>query len=132
MTRHSLPITTEAMRATAHAWVERVPLGWVVEFREDTRTTAQNRHLWAAIADVRKHMPDKGWTDDDWKDVFLSALAHNYGTQGRWGEGLNGEVVHFSRSSSKLTKEEFADLIEIIYEYGARNGVQFRNPKDDF
>jgi hypothetical protein len=40
---------------------------------------------------------------------------------------LDGDgVVATGYRSSKLDKERFSELIESIYEYGARRGVRFR------
>jgi hypothetical protein len=44
---------------------------------------------------------------------------------------LNGRgFVNLGRSSSDLSKQEMSDLIETIYEWGARLGVKFNDPQE--
>ena len=64
---------------------------------------------------------------DDWRLLFLDALKREV----RLVPNLNGDgFVSLGRSSSDLSKEEFAGLIDVIHEWGARNGVQFSTPDE--
>ncbi len=42
--------------------------------------------------------------------------------------GIYGEPINLGRSTSKLSKELFSELIELILCFGAENGVVFRDP----
>jgi hypothetical protein len=61
-------------------------------------------------------------TPEVWKALFLHSLGH----QQRFEMALDGNgVIPIGFRSSRLTKEQFSDLIEVIREYGARHGVRF-------
>ena len=61
-------------------------------------------------------------TPDIWKAVFMHALDHAQ----RFEMALDGKgMVPVGFRSSKLTKAQMSDLIEVIHEYGARHGVVF-------
>ena len=65
-------------------------------------------------------------SSEDWKLMFLDALGYEM----RMVPGIHMRgYVNLGRSSSRLTVKEFTDLIEIIYEFGARNGVKFHEPE---
>lgn len=91
------------------------------------RNKEQNAKLWSMLHDVAKQCQlvvdgEYRWaSEEDWKDVFTAALT---GEQ-RMAQGINGGVVMLGRSTSKMRKQEFSDLIELIYEYGARQGVEW-------
>lgn len=62
-------------------------------------------------------------TPDVWKALFLHALDHSQ----RFEMALDGQgMVPVGFRSSKLSKDQMSDLIETIYEYGARHGVLFQ------
>ncbi len=61
---------------------------------------------------------------DDWKLIFLDALKR----ETRTVPNIDGTgFVDIARSSSDLSKQEFTDLIELIFEFGARHGVKFQD-----
>ena len=57
---------------------------------------------------------------DDWRLMFLAAL----GGEMRLVPNIHGNgFVDLGRSSSKLSKEEFGDLLEIVSAFAAEHGV---------
>lgn len=48
----------------------------------------------------------------------------------RFEMGLDGEPFPVGFSSSKLTKKQMSDLIELIYWYGAQHNVRFTDECD--
>ena len=90
------------------------------------RTTSQNRLLWAlldAFADQVVHCGRK-YDAGDWKAIMMKAL----GKELAFAPGLDGQgiVAIVGYQSSRLTKEEMANLIESwIYSEGAKRGVMF-------
>jgi len=42
----------------------------------------------------------------------------------------NNGFVNLSTSSSRLSKAQFSDLIELIYKFGAERGVEWTEPKE--
>ena len=58
-------------------------------------------------------------------------FMHACGHQCQFQPSLDGPgVVPLGFRSSRLTKAEFSDLIELIYAFGAQQGVTFREPKE--
>ena len=80
--------------------------------------------MWGLLSDISDQITHCGekWEPDDYKCAFLKAM----GVKCRIMPSLDGKgVVAVGYRSSKLNKEEFSELIEMIYEYGSRNGVRF-------
>jgi hypothetical protein len=130
MTRALVTFNTQGARERFCAWVMRAPLGWVGEIREPRRTGLQNDRLWASLTDIaaQKEWHGKRLEPADWKILFMAALNKEM----RAVPNLDGTgFVDLGQSSSKLTKSEFGDLLDLIYEWGARNGVVFHDPDGD-
>lgn len=127
MSRALLIIADEAARQRAGEWVQRAPINTRVEFKAPRRTIPQNDRMWAMLTDVATQTPYHGIRlhPDDWKLIFLDALKREV----RMVPNLDGNgFVNLGRSSSDLSKEEMTDLIELIFEWGARHGVTFNEP----
>lgn len=111
-----------ARRGAANA-VMQAPEGWVVTVSEPTRSLDQNALLWPLLDDVSKQVEWYGnrLTSDEWKDVFTAALKRE-----KVVPGINGGFVVVGQRTSKMGKREFSELVELIYAFGANNGVRFR------
>ena len=127
MSRALLILDTEATRQQAVEWCQKLKPGTRVEFKAPKRSDDQNAKMWAMLTEVsmqvRHH--ELRLSSEDWKLIFLDALKR----ENRLVPNLDGNgMVSLGRSSSDLSKAEMSDLIELIYEYGARNGVVFKEP----
>lgn len=130
--RHVLK-ATPGNRATLHKWVDRAcdlpdDKRLTVTF-SDSRTSEQNAKLWPMLNDVARQVPWHGLTltADDWKIIFLDAL----GQEMRLVPNVAGTgFVGLGRSSSRLSKALFSDLIELIYAFGAERGVKWSDPAE--
>lgn len=113
-------------RATAHDLIDKAPQDAVVTVRMPTRSQAQNDKMWAMLSDVSRAKPEgRMWTPEVWKAAFMHSLGH----QVQFCEGLDGSgPFPLGFRSSRLNKAQMADLIEVISEYGARHGVEWREP----
>lgn len=117
---------TPGNRDTLHRWVDRAcalpdDKRLTVTFA-DTRTAEQNAKLWPMLSDIAKQVPWHGLTlsAEDWKLILLDALNKEM----RIVPNVNGDgFINLGRSSSRLSKAEFSDLIELIYVFGAERGV---------
>ena len=120
-------IITAKNRAELVRAVELAPLGAQFDLIDAPRTLAQNRMMWrllSRIADQLEHCGEH-WEPDDWRAGFLKAM----GKKLRFMPALDGDgVVAIGYRSSKLSKAEMSEMIEMIYEYGARHGVDFDDP----
>ena len=124
MSRATLILNSELVRAKAKRWIDGLPHGTRVEFKAPKRTLPQNDKMWAMLTEISEQIVYHGLklAPDDWKLLFLDALKREVRTV----PNLDGNgIVSLGRSSSDLSREEFAGLIEIITEWGVRNGVTF-------
>lgn len=93
-----------------------------LEARKQTRSTEQNRRLWAMLGDVSDQVVWHGrkLTSEEWKHVFSASLKRQDVVP-----GLDGGFVVLGLSTSKMTKSEMGDLQELIAAFGAQQGVHF-------
>ena len=121
MIGQTILLTSPAKREGAKRLIEIAPHGAVVNVRPATRTTEQNARMWAMLSEISRAKPEgRELTPEVWKSLFMHALGH---TQ-RFEMALDGKgVVPVGFRSSRLTKEEMSDLMEMISEYGARHNV---------
>lgn len=127
MTRALISLATDADRAKATKWIAQAPEGTRVEFKKPRRSIPQNDRMWAMLTDVAYQVPWHGLrlSPDDWKLIFLDALKREL----RMVPNLDGSgFINLGRSSSDLSKEEMADLIDLIGMFGANHGVKFHDP----
>lgn len=119
----TIRLTSDINRARAASWCKSAPHGAILNIREANRTNEQNAKMWAMLSDISRAKPEgRELTPDVWKSLFLHSLDHAQ----RFEMALDGRgMVPVGFRSSRLSKEQFADLIESIYEYGARHGVQW-------
>ena len=127
MSRASLILAGQAERRRAHAWIDGAPVNTRVEFKEPKRSIPQNDRMWAMLTEIARQVEWHGQklAADDWKLIFLDALKREL----RLAPNLDSTgFVNLGRSSSGLSKAEFADLFLVIEAFGARQGVIFSDP----
>jgi len=121
-------------RDTAIDWLDKAIANgdggsWWSMVITDTRTDEQNKKLWPMLQDVATQVEWFGQSlpKEDWKLIFLAALNR----ETRIVPNLeNDGFVNLSTSSSKLSKAQFSDLIELIYKLGAERAVVWTDPKE--
>lgn len=126
MSRALVTIKGRADRNLIVSWAERVPEGTRVEFKAAKRSLDQNSKLWASLSDVAMQVRWHGnrLNTNEWKYLFLDALNREQ----RMVPSIDGTgLVNIGRSSSDLSKEEFADLLELVLQFGAEHGVIFHD-----
>lgn len=130
MSRVAVTLHSQADRDKVCRWVQKVDAGTRVELKEAKRSQVQNDRMWAMLTEVSQQLLWHGvkLSTEDWKLVFLDALKREV----RMVPNIDGNgFVNLGRSSSDLSKAEFSDLIEIIFAFGAKHGVQFQDDKAD-
>jgi hypothetical protein len=107
-------------RQNAQHAVLNAPEGYVVTIKPQTRTLDQNAKLWPMLQDVSRQVEWYGGTltEEEWKDVFSAALKKQKAVP-----GIDGGFVVCGQRTSKMSKQEFAELIELIYAFGAQHNV---------
>lgn len=98
----------------------KAPEGYVVEIKPKNRTLEQNSLLWGMLTDISNQVDWYGnkLTQEEWKDVFSSSLKKQ-----KVVPGIDGGFVVCGQSTSKMSKKEFADLIELMNAFAAEHGV---------
>jgi len=111
-----------AARQNAQQAILSAPEGYVVTIKPQTRTLEQNAKLWPMLQDVSRQVDWHGQklTDEEWKDVFSAALKRQKAVP-----GIDGGFVVCGQRTSKMSKAEFAEMIELIYAFGAQHGVKW-------
>lgn len=114
----------EARRRAIEA-VAGAPEGYKVTLSEPTRTLEQNSRLWPSLTEISQQVDwyGKKLTPEDWKHVFSSSLKKMDVVPNLEGTGF----VALGLSTSRMTKRELSDLLEMIYSFGAEKGVKFHD-----
>lgn len=105
--------------------VRNAPDGFIVRVTEPTRNLEQNAKLWAMLNDISQQVIWHGrWLQsEDWKHIFTASLKQMQVVPNLDNTGF----VALGMSTSKMTKREMSDLIELIMAFGAQNNVNFGN-----
>lgn len=105
--------------------VSEAPDGYVVKIQEPTRSLDQNAKLWPMLEDVAGQVVwyGKRLTTWNWKDVFTASLRKQEVVP-----GIDGGFVVCGQHTSEMGKKEFSDLIELMYAFGAEQGVTWSPP----
>jgi len=120
--KQTLTITGEVARKAICRYVLSAPEGHIVTIGEPTRNLEQNARLWASLTEISHQVDWYGnkLTAEEWKTVFTAALRKE-----KVVPGINGGFVVLGQSTSKMTKGEFSELLELLYAFGAQHGVKF-------
>lgn len=120
MSKHFYRLVHAEARRRAADFCMTAPDGFVVTVSEPTRNLEQNAKLWAMLSDVAEQVDWYGTklSSEDWKTMFTAALRKE-----RVVPGINGGFVVLGQSTSKMSKSEFSDLIELINAFAADSGV---------
>jgi len=94
----------------------------VITLGRETRSKDQNARLWPSLQDVASQVDWYGnkLSKEDWKDVFSAAWKKQEVVP-----GIDGGFVIMGIRTSKMSKAEFSQLLEIIYAFGAEKNVKW-------
>ena len=97
--------------------------GYVSQGVAPKRTVDQNKLMWALLGDVARQVVWHGQKLEpgEWKDVFTAALKRQ-----KVVPGIDGGFVVLGSSTSRMTKSELSELVELIYAFGAQQEVNFQ------
>jgi hypothetical protein len=129
MSRALLVLNNNDVRARAISWVQKAPAGCRVEFREAKRSTEQNDRMWAMLTDIARQKEHCGRKYDAalWKCLFMNALGH----ETQFIPTLDGtSFMPLGYRSSELSKAEMSALIDLMFAWGAENGVVFHDQQE--
>jgi len=109
-------------RETLAAKLLSLPTGWRLIFQEPKRTKEQNDRMWPMLTALSVQFKWHGQrlSPDDWKLVMMAGLSQEL----RLVPNIHGNgFVQLGRSSSKLSKVEMTELMELIEAFAAEHGV---------
>jgi hypothetical protein len=120
-------IQSQDDRKHAMQLIDAAPRGTCVEFIDvDRRTLAQNKKLWPLLTEIARQVCWYGhWlTADDWKDIFTASLKK----ETRTVPGIDERsFVVLGMRTSKLSKRDFATLLEIITAFARDKNVKLHD-----
>lgn len=122
----TLVITGDIAKSAIHKIVDSSPIGHVVKISEPTRSLDANSKLWAMLTDLENQCNWHGvkLVAEEWKDLLSAGLVQSKVVPNLEGNGF----VILGQRTSKLTKSQFAALVDLIYAFGAEHGVQWSEP----
>lgn len=125
MSLPSFPLRTEQDRARAIQLLNRVDLthGITWSMREEVRSDAQNRRMWAMLRDISKQVEWYGHklSDEDWKHIFSASVEKQ-----RAVPGLDGGFVVLGVSTRRQSKKWFNDMFLVMEGFAAEHQVKFQ------
>jgi len=116
-------LSHQQARSRALEAVSLAPDGYAVTISEPTRSLEQNARLWASLTDIAKQVEWHGryLTPEDWKIIFTASLKKMEVVPNLDNTGF----VALGQSTSKMSKKELSDLLELVYAFGAERYVVF-------
>ena len=126
MTKKTFIIRDNDVRRRVIAAVWESPDGYAITISEPTRSTDQNARMWASLNDIATQVVWHGrkLDSESWKHIFSSSLKKMDVVPNLEGTGF----VALGLSTSKMSKRELSDLLELIYSFGAERGVNWSEP----
>lgn len=118
-----LTITGEVARKAICRHVMTADEGYIVTISEPSRNLEQNAKMWAMLADVSEQTDWHGnkLNPEEWKDLLSAGLVQSKVVPNMTGNGF----VILGQRTSKLSKSQFAALIELITAFAVDRGVIF-------
>lgn len=118
-----LTITGEAARKAICRHVLTADEGYIVTIAEPSRNLEQNAKMWAMLADLSEQTDWHGnkLNPEEWKDLLSAGLVQSKVVPNMTGNGF----VILGQRTSKLSKSQFAALIELITAFAVERGVIF-------
>lgn len=119
-------IINQSVKSNCKAYLDSLPLDGsyevVVRKYKSSRSLDQNAAMWPLLEDISRQVNWYGnkLTKEEWKDVLTAGLKKQ-----RAVPGIDGGFVVVGSSTSKMDKKTFSDLIELILNFGAQQGVKF-------
>lgn len=109
-------------RMRAAQCIAEAPEGWRVTVKPPSRTTDQNAKLWATLTDLSRQVDWHGQklSKEEWKDVLTAAQKRQ-----KVVPGIDGGFVVLGSSTSRMSKADMIELIELATAFGAQHGVIF-------
>ncbi len=128
MEKQIFRLVHQEARNRAQEAIRTAPDGFIVEVKPATRTLDQNARLWAMLSDIAGQVFWHGrkLDSESWKHIFTSSLKKMDVVPNLEGTGF----VALGLSTSRMTKAELGDLMELMSAFGAERGVIWSEPRE--
>jgi len=120
----------QAHVAIAGLWEQIKPMllqgrQYRLECKEAKRSLPQNARMWAMLGEVAAQVDWHGQklAAEEWKDVFTASLKRQ-----KVVPGLDGGFVVLGSSTSKMSKAEMGEMMDLVEAFGIQQGVKFSAP----
>ena len=123
MSKRILKLTGDIARRAACGYINQAPDGYICTIAEPTRNLEQNALMWALLTDLSNQTDWHGvkLSPDEFKDLLSAGLVKSKVVPNIEGNGF----VVLGQRTSKMSKREMGDLIELITAFGIERGVVF-------
>ena len=117
----------QTARKLAQEHIQSAPDGFMVTVSEPTRSLEANARMWAMLSDIAGQVVWHGrkLDSESWKHIFSSSLKRMDVVPNLEGTGF----VALGLSTSRMTKREMSDLMELMSAFGAERGVEWTEPE---
>lgn len=114
-------------RQGAIAAIGEAPDGYIVEVKEPTRSLEANALMWCLLTELSKQTDWHGikLSPDEFKDLLSAGLVKSKVVPNIEGNGF----VVLGQRTSKMSKREMSELVELIYAFGSQRGVVFADDR---
>ena len=114
-------IITGTNRAHILNAIGALEVGDEVRVSGPTRNLPQNAALWSLLGEISRQVDWYGQklSDEEWKAVFSASLKKQ-----KVVPGLDGGFVICGQSTSKMTKADFSELLELANAFAAQHNVK--------
>lgn len=117
-------------RALAKRGIDAADDGWALELRPSTRTDRQNDALHGLIEQILQQRPTHEgvrMSKEDYKLIFMNALS----SEMKMLPTLDGDgYFPVGQRTSRLSTKRFNNLMEIIFAWCAREGIEVKHFDD--
>lgn len=123
MSKIILKITGEVARNAACRHIKAAPEGHIFTIAEPTRTLEANAKMWAVLSEIAAQTDWHGikLSAEEFKDLLSAGLVKSRVVPNIDGSGF----VVLGQRTSKMSKREMGELLELIIAFGVDRGVKF-------
>lgn len=125
MANPTFPLRNEMDRQRAINCLQKIDLdaGYVWTMREEARSDATNRRMWAMLRDISRQVEWYGQKLDEesWKCVFSASVEKQRAVPSIDGAGF----VVLGVSTRKKGQRWFSEMFEVMEAFAAEHGVKF-------
>jgi len=102
----------------------------IVDEEKETRTSEQNRKMWAMLGEIAEQLQINGQSFD--KDRWKAIMLHAWGEQVEFLPTLDGtSFFPYGHQTSKLSTKKMSSFLEFIIAEGTQRGVKFADDPAD-